>query len=411
MYRRIIDEMIRKKKYYTLIAIIVSVFIVGCDNRNDYSIQSLSVISLSADEAIGETHDASSEISQSINDNYDLLTIEIDSDNQLFTIRCIETGEDLSFKGLLLTYNCPDRANIYKIIRFDEDPESFYNPIKEWQRVWFQSAALLMGNPEYRNDMSGYDQLSRSERISIINSTTRLNTMDLSQMNIIKSAFPEDDFCDYVLKSTFPPVETTIYEIFTYDTRLNKTLIADRIINRSFDYYVVRRSINGITVGLPSSIYVHYVNYDALDRIETSIYSDSYSMYYDNKDVYEVHSNNRVNTSTLELYSENRPILSFEDAMIKATPAIYQYISDAETNNKEIYIYAVELVYLTIQKSDMSDVDYYHDETIYYNSYEEFLYPFWAIYVHNNYICAGEDLADHQPLLVNAITGEVVLCN
>jgi len=42
------------------------------------------------------------------------------------------------------------------------------------------------------------------------------------------------------------------------------------------------------------------------------------------------------------------------------------------------------------------------------NSY---IYPFWVFYISEDQYVLGEDQAVTKPILVNAITGEVIMCN
>ena len=42
------------------------------------------------------------------------------------------------------------------------------------------------------------------------------------------------------------------------------------------------------------------------------------------------------------------------------------------------------------------------------NSY---IYPFWVFYISEDQYVLGEDQAVTKPILVNAITGEVIVCN
>ncbi len=330
--------------------------------------------------------------------DYGLLTVEVNLDNHVFVMRYKETY----YEGVILTYDYPQFANVYKIIPFDEEPTVFFNPIKEWRRVWFQALGLLTGAQRKYNDITNkYEQLSRYERNSVVESMTRQNISDLEQMKIIKSAYPSAVFDDYILKSTYPAIERNLYDIQSFDVLQKESVVIDTINNRSFDYYVIRRSLNGILVGTPSNIDLHYVDNDDAGLTKISIYSEEWKMFYDGLNIYEVHNNNNVTEQNIENYINDQPVLSFEQALSEAAPTITNILSDSIISGKETKIYAAELVYLTIQESDINN----HD------NYDAYLYPFWVIYIHTNYMSAGVDCAYRKPVLVNAITGEVVICN
>lgn len=336
------------------------------------------------------------------------LNIEINQSTHSFEITYETTDKEILCEGTIITHECPKTADIYRINPFDEDLDTLYNPFDNWEHVWFQSRALVMGNTLYNDDKTEQYQLSRSDRNSYIYSVTRMAASDLEQMNTIEAAFPKAIFADYILKSTFPPVNNDIYTVTSVDIVLNKTITVETIKERPLNYYIVRRSINGITVGLPFYIDMFYSVYDDEKRIETRILSEDYNIFYDGTNLYEVHTNDKATEKDIELYREKQPIISFEQAIDNASPTISKILSEAVNNGRDTHIYAAELVYLTIQISDMSNVDYYNDDHITRESYEAYIYPFWVIYVHSNYMCFGEDIAECKPVLINAITGEVV---
>lgn len=210
------------------------------------------------------------------------------------------------------------------------------------------------------------------------------------------------------MRYTYPVTSSDLYDIRTFDSVRKKEVTADIIKERPFDYYVIRRTFDGIIVGTPENLYTHYAKCDAVKKEETFISSGDWNMFYDGTDIYEVHENNKATVNDIEVYQSNQPILSIEQALKKAAPTLYRFISDSE---KETRIYAVELVYLTVQVSDMSNVDYYNDDYIPRNNDVAYLYPYWVVYIHSDYMSVGVDEADHRPLLINAITGEEIVCN
>lgn len=338
---------------------------------------------------------------------FEKLKVEIDNDNHSFILKSDELNKEM--KGMILTYEHPDTANIYRIVPYDEEPSLFYNPIKDWQRVWFQALPILNGQTNISLDGTvGNERLSRLERKSVIDSMTKLDATDFKQLELIKTAYPNASFGNYVLRYTYPAITSDLYELRTFDLVRKKEVNADVIKERSFDYYVIRRSIDGITVGTAENLDLHYVKYDADTKEETFVSSEAWKMFYDGTDVYEVHNNDKAAVNDIKIYKNDLPVLPIEQALKKATPTIYRLLSDS---GKETRIYAIELVYLTVQVSDMSNVDYYNDEYIPRNTDEAYLYPYWVVYIHSNYITVGVDEADHRPLLINAITGEVIVCN
>ena len=338
---------------------------------------------------------------------FEKLKVEIDKDNNLFILKSEELNQE--FKGMILTYDYPNTANVYKIVPYSGESVLFYNPIKDWQRVWFQALPILNGQTNIALDGTvGKDRLSRLERKSVIESLTRVDVADFKHFEIIKTAYPNVTFGNYVLRYTYPVTSSDLYDIRTFDLIRKKEVTADIIKERPFDYYVIRRTFDGIIVGTPENLYTHYDKYDAVKKEETYISSENWNMYYDGTDIYEVHDNDKATVNDIEVYQSDQPILSLEQALKKAAPTLYRFISDSE---KETKIYAVELVYLTVQVSDMSNVDYYNVEYIPRNNDVAYLYPYWVVYIHSDYMSMGFDEADHRPLLINAITGEVIVCN
>lgn len=343
--------------------------------------------------------------------DYEDLHIEFDQVNHSFMIGNKNNDDIQKAKGKLYTHDYPQTANVYKITPWDTDKDPFYNPISEWQLASFKTTELLMGNTKYKNAMSEHDQLSRQERLSVIYSMTRIDAFETNEMYTIKTGFPNAVFSNYVLKSTFPAIKSNLYEISSFDVNLDREVVVDTIIDKTVDYYVIRRSIDGIIVGLPSSVDLYCSNYNDKTKQERLIASEEYQMFYDGVDIYEVHSNGKATEKDIVVYLKDQYLLSFEQAINKASKTISQILSDSDKEKKDTHIYAAELVYLTVQITDMSDNDFYSAEHIIRDPNNAYLYPFWVIYIYSNYMCLGEDIADHKPLLVNAVTGEVIICN
>ena len=68
----------------------------------------------------GEITDNSSE-TQPSSIEYEQLKIDIDNENHCFVIK--KDDSNIEMKGMILTYDHPDTANVYKIVPYDEEPE------------------------------------------------------------------------------------------------------------------------------------------------------------------------------------------------------------------------------------------------------------------------------------------------
>lgn len=327
--------------------------------------------------------------------DYSYFSMEIDYANHTFAIMSDEISKDKTWEGKILTYDCPKKANVYKAEPWENSNVPFHNPIKDWHLIMFESEVLLKGGSVINNVASGEQQLSRAERIGVINSLTRINTSDLEMINTIKSGYPNVTFSDYILKCTYPPVHSDIYELTEFDVMRNVDTVLDHVKDRQIDYFVIRRSIDGIPIGVPGFIESDYEVYDKNDNYVRIITSEEDKMLYDGQNIYEVHNNARATEKTIQVHLKDRNLLTLEEAVGKVETPISELLSDSVRSGKEANIYAIELVYL-------SDVQF--DKN---HKYEGYLYPFWVVYVHNNYMCAGEDISDSYSLLVNAVTGEV----
>ena len=377
----------------------------GCSDNNSAN-QSLAGIPLSGGST--ETTESSAENSAITGNDYEQLRIETDQDNHSFAIKYIKAGKDYQLDGRMLTYEYPETANVYRIIPSYEDKNVQFNPVEGWTDCWFQaycSLTCIIGH----NSETGTDEvLSRAERNSVNDSMVRLDNADYKQMAKIRSAFPEAVFGDYTLRFTYPPTNTDLYEINYINPYNRRDNILDTIKGRPFDYYVTRRVIDGITVGLPANADASYLRYDNENNQTTTIENEEWIEFYDGKDIYEVHCY-RANEKDTEVYLKSKPVISVEQAFDKAKPIIIDRLSE----NKETHIYAAELVYLVVTVYDMSN-EIFSDEKTTSDTYETYLYPFWVFYMHSNYKAMGFDSADRDPVIVNAITGESIdpcVCN
>ncbi|MEE3416625.1 MAG: hypothetical protein VZR53_14795 [Prevotella sp.] len=335
------------------------------------------------------------------------INIEIDQTNHVFVITSDELGKGFRHEGRILTYSYPETANVYKVYPWDESQSSFSNPIKDWEVALFQVSTLMDGQKVYNNNMEGNDNLSRVERIGLINTLTRIDSVDFKQMNTIQSGYSDAVFGDYVLKYTFPATKKDLYEIRHFDLKLNYDIVLDDVKDRPIDYYVIRRSIDGIMVGLPDSVDLWYEKYDEKTKSLRFISGEEGKTFYDGKSIYEVHNNANATLNNIELYQKDQPVLSLEKAINKVSLTIYQSLS----GGGDTYFYAAELVYLTVGITDCSDIDYYNANAFVKDADNAYIYPFWVIYVLDNLVIGSEDVAQRKPILVNAVTGEVIVCD
>lgn len=341
------------------------------------------------------------------------INIEIDQANHVFVITSKALGADFRQEGKILTYSYPETANVYRIRPFDNNQSSaLYNPIKEWKSASFQVWALTEGQNVYKNNVEGKDSLCRTERIGLINSLMRIDAKEFKQMNVIKSGYSDAVFADYIVKYTFPATKKDLYEVTHFDLKLNYNVVLEDVKDRPLDFFIIRRSIDGITVGLPSNaIEPFYEKYDAKSKIMKYIYSEEGKIFYDGESVYEVHNNSDAKPDDLEIYLKDQPILSLEKALNQSAQSIYNSLSYSARTGGDTHFYAVEMVYLAVGTSDFSNVDY-ENASMYSIDYDNAcIYPFWVIYMLDNIVVASHDVAQIKPILVNAVTGEVVFCD
>ena len=389
----------KAKRTIVIMVVLCALIAQGCSDNNSAN-QSLAGIPLSGGNT--ETTESSDDNSAISGTEYEQLRIETDQDNHSFAIKYIKAGKEYQLDGKLLTYGYPETANVYRIIPSYEDVSVHYNPVEGWTDCLFQAYSSLTCLIGHNSETGTEEVLSKAERNSVNDSMVRLDNADYKQMAKIRSAFPEAVFGDYTLRFTYPPTNTDLYEI-DYDNPYNRRdYILDTIKGRPFDYYVTRRVIDGIIVGLPANAGLFCLRYDKAMKQTTTIESEELIEFYDGRDIYEVHCY-RANEKDTEVYLKSKPVMSVEQAFDKAKPIIIERLSE----NKETHIYAAELVYLVVTVYDMS-TEIFSDEKTTSDTYETYLYPFWVFYMHSNYKAMGSDSADRDPVIVNAITGEAI---
>ena len=389
----------KAKRTIVIMAVLCALIAQGCSDNNSAN-QSLAGIPLSGGNT--ETTESSDDNSAISGTEYEQLRIETDQDNHSFAIKYIKAGKEYQLDGKLLTYGYPETANVYRIIPSYEDKNVQFNPVEGWTDCFFQAYSSLTCKIGHNSETGTEQVLSKAERNSVNDSMVRLDNADYKQMSKIRSAFPEAVFGDYTLRFTYPPTNTDLYEINYINRQNRRDNILDTIKGRSFDYYVTRRVIDGITVGLPANADFFCLRYDKVMKQTTTIESEEWIEFYDGRDIYEVHCYT-ANEKDTEVYLKSKPVMSVEQAFDKAKPIIIERLSE----NKETHIYAVELVYLVVTVYDMSN-EIFSDEKTTSDTYETYLYPFWVFYMHSNYSFLGSASADRDPVIVNAITGEAI---
>ena len=254
----------------------------------------------------------------------------------------------------------------------------------------------------HNSETGSEEVLSAADRNSVNDSMTMLNNADYKQMEKIRSAFPDAVFGDYTVRFTYPPTNTDLYELNYTSTKNRKDFILDTIKGRPFDYYVTRRVIDGISIGVPANVDIFYLRYNSELKQTTTIENDYYIQFYDGKDIYEVHCC-LDNQKDAEVYMKDKPVLSIEQAFEKAKPMIINRLSEG----KESHVFAAEMAYLAVTVYDMSN-EPYSDSNVTSSTYDTYLYPFWIFYMHSNYKVLGSDSADRVQVIVNAVTGETI---
>ena len=235
-------------------------------------------------------------------------------------------------KGVILTYSCPDTANVYKV-DFRDDPQTsfIYNQIKDWKVALFQCSTLMMGLTQEKNNVKGKDNLNRKERKSVINSLTRIETSDFKQMELIKAGYPDAEYDDYVLRFTFPATKKDLYEITHFDLKLNHSVVLDDVKERPLYYYAVRRSIDGIPVGIPTIVDFFCQKYNDQTKILTFAGNDGWKHFYDGESVYEILYTGNFTAKNIEVEQKDKPVLSFEKAFNTELKQLNAYIKTKYT--------------------------------------------------------------------------------
>ena len=303
---------------------------------------------------------------------------------------------------ILLTHNIPQTANVYRVISRDKEIMPCDNPVSSMQMVEFQSFPLMRGDKVYNDDFTESSQLSHENLSGIVDSYTNLDGSEVEKMGAITDAFPDSVWCDYVIRSTFPAVTSDLYQIVSWDAT-GDVIVADTVMERPLDLYVIRPSVDDIPIGAPYDAGVGYGRYDSDEEREFRIVDEQRYMFYDNESIYEVHAD----CTNVELYLHEQPILTFEQAIDVAVPTLSELFNESQKNNWETRVYAVELVYLETSESYISNADYYGEGSFTRSSCENYLYPFWVIYTHTNCYVAGTESAYRRSVMVNAVTGEV----
>jgi len=390
-------------KALIVITIAGTMLLQGCSistSESSSSAHTLATISLTPDVETETTAESSVDANESFSETEpnDRLSVDIDQNAHTFVISYEGYDANEYLEGVILTYDHPDTAKVYRIIPSEEETDPFYNAISEWQMGRFPVLELLLG---YEQGQS-YTHLSRSEINSVLDSLARIDISDIDSIDTITEAFPDVVFNDYALKETFPAVESHLYQVAVFDESSGEERIADTIIGRNLDHYLIRQSLDGIPIGAPSDVEVEYYYSDDEHTTTTRIINDYYKMYYDGANVYEIFTIN----NDLENKQEQQTLLSFEQAIDFATPAISDILDEASNNDWEAHIYAAELVYLMVLDSDY--IDFGSDVSISHNNDESYLSPFWVIYVHTNQVIRGSECVSRKAILINAITGEVL---
>lgn len=404
------NESRRLKGIVVLMALLGAVIIQSCSD-NSGNKQSLATIPLNIAGDNTTTEDTIPSDPVTNVSGYAQLSVDIDNENHLFTISCEDIDKDQCWQGKILTYDVPDTANVYRIIRSDEKPSPACMYIDGWTNGLFQSGVLLTGYGVRNEQTNTVDYLSTADKKKVIDSITVLNASDSKNIAKIKTAYPNVTFNDVVLRVTYPAVSTNLYEFETIDTTIVDEYVYDTIKGRPFNMYVIRRVLDRINVGIPSIVCGDIDGYyDNGSKTKTRIISENYEQFYDNQDVYEVHCY-FTNEKNVEVYLKNQPILSFEQAIEKASKELYVFFSDSIKTQQTPRVYAAELAYLTVQIYDMSDVEGKVEKWTYSNKYESYLTPFWIIYTHTDYKTGGADCGSQDIIIVNAINGEVLRVN
>lgn len=389
----------RVKKAVVIIVVAGTLAAQGCSDKNsaEHSLKGIPLF-----DGTTETTESSVENPLISSGDFEQMRIETDQDKHILVIKYNKAGKEYQLDGKLLTYNCPETANVYRIIPSNEANDITFNPVEGWTDCVIQVDSVLTCLVGHNSETGSEEVLSAADRNSVNDSMTMLNNADYKQMEKIRSAFPDAVFGDYTLRYTYPATNTDLYEINYINTIKREDNILDTIKKRPFDYYVTRRVIDEISIGVPANVDIFYLRYNSELKQTTTIENDYYTQFYDGKDIYEVHCC-LDNQKDAEVYMKDKPVLSIEQAFEKAKPMIINRLSEG----KESHIFAAEMAYLAVTVYDMSN-EPYSDSNVTSSTYDTYLYPFWIFYMHSNYKVLGLDSADRVQVIVNAVTGETI---
>ena len=389
----------RVKKAVVIIVVAGTLAAQGCSDKNsaDHSLKGIPLFG-----GTTETTESSVENPLISSGDFEQMRIETDQDKHILVIKYNKAGKEYQLDGKLLTYDCPETANVYRVIPSNEANDITFNPVEGWTDCVMQVDSVLTCLVGHNSETGSEEVLSAADRNSVNDSMTMLNNADYKQMEKIRSAFPDAVFGDYTLRYTYPATNTDLYEINYINTIKREDNILDTIKKRPFDYYVTRRVIDEISIGVPANVDIFYLRYNSELKQTTTIENDYYTQFYDGKDIYEVHCC-LDNQKDAEVYMKDKPVLSIEQAFEKAKPMIINRLSEG----KESHIFAAEMAYLAVTVYDMSN-EPYSDSNVTSSTYDTYLYPFWIFYMHSNYKVLGLDSADRVQVIVNAVTGETI---
>ena len=374
----------RVKKAVVIIVVAGTLAAQGCSDKNsaDHSLKGIPLFG-----GTTETTESSVENPLISSGDFEQMRIETDQDKHILVIKYNKAGKEYQLDG---------------IIPSNEANDITFNPVEGWTDCVMQVDSVLTCLVGHNSETGSEEVLSAADRNSVNDSMTMLNNADYKQMEKIRSAFPDAVFGDYTLRYTYPATNTDLYEINYINTIKREDNILDTIKKRPFDYYVTRRVIDEISIGVPANVDIFYLRYNSELKQTTTIENDYYTQFYDGKDIYEVHCC-LDNQKDAEVYMKDKPVLSIEQAFEKAKPMIINRLSEG----KESHIFAAEMAYLAVTVYDMSN-EPYSDSNVTSSTYDTYLYPFWIFYMHSNYKVLGLDSADRVQVIVNAVTGETI---
>lgn len=288
--------------------------------------------------------------------------------------------DNVFIDGQILTLDYPETVCTYKIIR--DINTMTETPNNHFQNVWINTQPIL--------ESGGIEQSDKDEYIS---SFSRIELQNMLIYDELMTMYPEKQFCDYVIRTTYPAESDSLYQVFSSELEDGNQPV-NTIMDREFHHWFIRESIDRIPLGLPYDMMTSD-QYDSNGLI-VYIYSLYSQMFYDGMDIYEVScSDNHFNVQLL-VEEEGLQITPLEEVMHLIEPVLMDIVSDSHTGEGPKYIYAAELVYLGVQTQTDDG-----------NNEETILYPFWAVYCDSGYTDVSGNCAYRRPILINALTEEV----